>query len=429
MVSASPRRTPAHARRLTRETVLPCSLWGKADARFTGLFPGGLIIGVFFEVLFLGMIITQVAFYVPRASRDPVLLKILVAVLFFSVMIKSGIDIKTVYSNYVFGVYKTQDPTLPWSIKVGLVVGQITLLASQLYLCFRLWAASERRKLPTAIGLIGSCASCAIFIVYAVRRISRPQIIGNENILQYWLPLWAFSACAIDLYLSIAFAHYLLRARRRAISYKLEFMLGRLTSIAITTCFPSAVFALLLAILEIVAPDRSPWLFFLINVSSVYTLCILHTLNSRKQITEDAVRIVKADPTGGGLAKMQGEGQDATTQPASLISILSRATRQPGGVSKTTFDEETGLSSKPGHSMQHLHRQGSTAQGVGYEIKVERKIERMNSIDFSTMKKAEEDGDVQLMGTPATDTGSAEAEPSQAANQWTCSWAGGPPMT
>ncbi|SGY19565.1 BQ5605_C014g07685 [Microbotryum silenes-dioicae] len=403
--------------------------------------PRGLIIGVFFEVLFLGMIITQVAFYVPRASRDPVLLKILVAVLFFSVMIKAGLDIKTVYSRYVFGVYKTQERTLPWSIKVGFVVGQIPLLASQLYLCFRLWTASERRKLSTAIGLIGSCASCAIFIVYAVRRISRPQITGNKHILQYWLPLWAFSACAIDLYLSIAFAHYLLRARRRAVSYKcaittlagrlvrskltfkwetnilhrLEFMLGRLASIAITTCFPSAVFALLLAILEIVAPDRSPWLFFSINVFSVYTLCILHTLNSRKQITEDAVRIVKTDPTGGGLAKMQSEGQDATTQPASLFSILSRATRQSGGVSKTTFDEEAGLSSKSGPSMQNLHPQDSIVQGVGYEIKVER--------------TTEEDGEVQLMATPATDTNSAEAKPTRAANQWTSSWTNEPPRT
>ncbi|SCV73994.1 BQ2448_6424 [Microbotryum intermedium] len=393
---------------------------------------GGLIVGVFFEVLFLGMIINQVVFYVPRSSRDPVLLKVLAATLFFSVMLKAALDIRTVYSCYVFGVYKTADPVLPWSIKVGFVLGQIPLLASQLYLCFRLWAASERRKLPTAIGLLGCCASCAMFIVYAVRR----NIMGNKQILQNWLPLWAFSACAsrrfaIDLYLSITFAYYLLRARQKAVSYRLEFMLGRLASITITTCFPPAIFSLLLAVLEMIAPDRSPWLFFSVNVASVYALCILHTLNSRKQITEDAVRIANGDPTGAGLANMHAEGDDRR-QPASLISILSRTTRAPG-VSKTTFDEEAGLSSRlgrrPGHSIQHLQSQGSIAQGVEYEVKVERTIERMNSIDFSALRKTEEEGDMQLMGTPATDAEMAEAKTLRAANKWTSTWSDGPPGT
>ncbi|SGY20116.1 BQ5605_C017g08475 [Microbotryum silenes-dioicae] len=117
------------------------------------------------------------------------------------------------------------------------------------------------------------------------------QILGKKGVpgrRGVWLPAWAFCLCITDVYLSAAFAYYSLQTRKKAVDHRLDYMLSRLASLAVTTCIPPAIVSAVMAILQIIKPSGRSWNFFTVILGALYTVCILHALNARHQILSEA---------------------------------------------------------------------------------------------------------------------------------------------
>ncbi|KDE02906.1 hypothetical protein MVLG_06566 [Microbotryum lychnidis-dioicae p1A1 Lamole] len=251
---------------------------------------GAFVVGIFFQTFLLGMVAAQTTWYFRRGSKDPIYFKVLLIFVVSVLSVKSLFDLKTVYAKCLFARYgKRTPPPFPWTDRAAIVLNDIPLIAAQCYLCYRLWVASLKRILPTLLGLLGTLSSLVSFILFATNAVE--QILGKKGIpgrRGVWLPAWAFCLCITDVYLSAAFAYYLLQTRKRAVGHRLDYMLIRLASLAVATCIPPAIVSALMAILEIIKPSGRSWNFCTVILGALYTVCILHALNARHQILSEA---------------------------------------------------------------------------------------------------------------------------------------------
>ncbi|SCV73998.1 BQ2448_6428 [Microbotryum intermedium] len=251
------------------------------DLKQLELLFGPMILGVFCELWFLGIIVAQVCAYRSRYPGDPVHLKLLVATVSGGQLIKVCLNIKIIYKDFTFGQFKELGESVPWIVLVLPIIGQFPVLASQAYLCFRIWVVSGRKLVPTAIGVAVTMLQLSLNLAYVIRHIIIRRLgpqSGNQ--ISRMMPPWAFSNAAADMYLSFTLAYYLLQTRKQSLSHRLDYILVRLASLAITTCLPPACISVVVALLELLETRILVWVFFGEILGSMYALCILHARKS-----------------------------------------------------------------------------------------------------------------------------------------------------
>ncbi|SGY20130.1 BQ5605_C017g08481 [Microbotryum silenes-dioicae] len=247
------------------------------------------------------MVAAQTTWYFRRGSKDPIYFKVLLIFVVSVLSVKSLFDLKTVYATCLFARYGKRTPRpFPWTDRAAIVLNDIPLIAAQCYLCYRLWVVSFLETRPShASGTLGhtlfahflhlicdGCGGsprCDVLVVEQI--LGKKGIPGRRGV---WLPAWAFCLCITDVYLSAAFAYYTLQTRKKAVGHRLDYMLSRLASLAVTTCIPPAIVSALMAILEISNRSGRSWNFCTVILGALYTVCILHALNARHQILSEA---------------------------------------------------------------------------------------------------------------------------------------------
>ncbi|SCZ94836.1 BZ3500_MvSof-1268-A1-R1_Chr12-1g03690 [Microbotryum saponariae] len=249
---------------------------------------GAFVVGIFFQTCLLGMVAAQTTAYFRRGSKDPIYFKVLLIFVVSVLSVKSLMNIKTVYATCLFARYgKRTPPPFPWTDRAAIVLNDIPLIAAQSYLCYRLWVVSLLETRPShASGTLGHTR-----FAYFFHHLCDECGLGKKEIPRtraVWLPGWAFCLCITDVYLSAAFAYYSLQTRKKAVGHRLDYMLIRLASLAITTCIPPAIVSAVMAILEIINPSGRSWNFCTVILGALYTVCILHALNARHQILAEA---------------------------------------------------------------------------------------------------------------------------------------------
>ncbi|KDE04654.1 hypothetical protein MVLG_04952 [Microbotryum lychnidis-dioicae p1A1 Lamole] len=189
----------------------------------------------------------------------------------------------------IFGQFNHLAGPVPWFVLATPIVGQIPVLSSQIHLCFRIWVVSGRKLIPTAIGAIMTMVQLSLTTIYSIRRImARGLGMDPGSSVNRLLPPWAFTNAAAEVCLSFTLAYYLLRTRKQSISYRLNYILVRLASLAIATCLPPACISVALAVLQLLETRKMVWIFFGQIFGSAYTLCILYALNSREALAQTA---------------------------------------------------------------------------------------------------------------------------------------------
>ncbi|KDE02909.1 hypothetical protein MVLG_06569 [Microbotryum lychnidis-dioicae p1A1 Lamole] len=251
---------------------------------------GAFVVGIFFQTFLLGMVAAQTTWYFRRGSKDPIYFKVLLIFVVSVLSVKSLCNLKTVYATCLFARYgKRTPPPFPWTDRAAIVLNDIPLIAAQCYLCYRLWVASLKRILPTLLGVLGTLSSLISFTILATKLVGhslgKKAYTGANTV---WVPGWAFCLFITDVYLSAAFAYYALQTRKKAVGHRLDYMLSRLASLAVTTCIPPAIVSAVMAILQIINPSGRSWNFCTVILGALYTVCILHALNARHKILVEA---------------------------------------------------------------------------------------------------------------------------------------------
>ncbi|SCZ91019.1 BZ3500_MvSof-1268-A1-R1_Chr1-3g02482 [Microbotryum saponariae] len=227
---------------------------------------GASISAHFTEVFILGMITAKAVTYFSRGSRDH---NICVAFSVFILWCKAGLNIKILWDSAFFLPYRHHRRFLSWSALTSIIISQIPVALSQMYLCHRLWAISKKNPVPKVFAVAGTLCSTTLYIIYATLRIKYRIPGGSQDRAFAWVPPWAFCTCKV-------------------VGDQLDYMLLRLASLSITTCLPPALISAIMAILEITKSTGAVWTFFKIILASTYVLCIIHSLNSRQEIVETA---------------------------------------------------------------------------------------------------------------------------------------------
>ncbi|KDE05113.1 hypothetical protein MVLG_04456 [Microbotryum lychnidis-dioicae p1A1 Lamole] len=274
---------------------------------------------------------------------------------------------------------------IPWSLLTSLIIGQIPVTLSQVYLCYRLWSISKKHVLFSVIAVAGTLCSTILFIIYASLRVMTPVRKEGQDRVHAWVPPWAFCTCCTDIYLSLSSTFFLLRTRKKAVGDKLDYMLLRLASLSITTCLPPAIISAIMAILEITTSTGDAWSFFTIIIASMYALCILHSLNSRQEILEEArsrSTMKNSSPLTPGTNRHQASGRRLTDSNSvclpRLHSLKSNKSSQltdksPGRHDdpRTSLDEHAGrrvgLEDAPFSIYSEDHRRRSLQNARGTE--------------------------------------------------------------
>ncbi|SGY20043.1 BQ5605_C017g08446 [Microbotryum silenes-dioicae] len=258
---------------------------------------GAFVVGIFFQTFLLGMVAAQTTWYFRRGSKDPIYFKVLLIVVVSVLSVKSLCNLKTVYVTCLFARYgKRTPPPSPWTDRAAIVLNDIPLIAAQCYLCYRLWVVSLLETHPShASGTLGH----TLFAHFFHRPcdeigLGKKAYTGANTV---WVPGWAFCLFfersnflpqITDVYLSAAFAYYALQTRKKAVGHRLDYMLSRLASLAVTTCIPPAIVSAVMAILQIINPSGRSWNFCTVILGALYTVCILHALNARHKILVEA---------------------------------------------------------------------------------------------------------------------------------------------
>ncbi|SCV73997.1 BQ2448_6427 [Microbotryum intermedium] len=354
------------------------------------------------EVFLLGVVITQTSSYFSKYPRDPPHLKFLVTILALSLTIKACMDIATVYTNIIFHRILRPDELMPVPTLLAPILGAVPLLASQAYLCYRIWAVSQR-WLPSILGVFGTLLTLSFYLVFFIYRSALDSTLGFLNLRKYSLkgdtrdaeqPALTLLAASkysqvTDTYLSLTLAYYLLQKRKNAVSERLDSILVRLALLSVTTCLPPALITVIMAILEIAKTKIAAVL-----VGGVYTLCILYTrewrfisprlrtgtyiedptltfvVNSREELVRDAI-VCSSDRASNARAGGIMERSETITHAIEL-----------GDVSKADEScERSGTHpnrSDPKNWKRKYNRKGSEL-GVEVEVEITRTIERMES--------------------------------------------------
>ncbi|SCZ91286.1 BZ3500_MvSof-1268-A1-R1_Chr1-2g01309 [Microbotryum saponariae] len=389
---------------------------------------GPMIVGVFLQTFVIGILCVQASHYFARSTPDPLLCRQVVIGL--ALCAKSVLDIENVYRDatlimlaFIQHIFAVGDP--PSSIIAHLLLSRTILaevphFAAQCFLTFQIWVITENMIIPTLVGAAGSLLSLALFIVFASKRVLDPKAVATATSVTEWIPPWVVSCAAVDVYLSLILAYFVLKAKKLKPTSRFDMnVIRQIASTAVTICFPGAIMAVLMAILEISDTKVAIWMLFAVPLASVYSMCVLYALNSRDDLTEGSTAHAwSGQENGTGIHGHGGIGSDPANSKAHPVSTIFTRSNEPRnqqsgssnghaghatggdlelaelekgdhhGVAALEEDQDPDQGGFMPKSMIKKHRKGMRS-GVEFEVQVTRTIEKYDTFGDSNVERIE----------------------------------------
>ncbi|SGY37547.1 BQ5605_C003g01834 [Microbotryum silenes-dioicae] len=377
---------------------------------------GPMIVGVFLQTFVIGILFVQASHYFSRSTPDPLLCRQVVIGL--ALCAKSVLDIQNVYRDHIFAVNDPTASTISPLLLSRTILAEVPHFAAQCFLTFQIWVTSDNMIIPTLVGAVGSLLSLALFIVFASKRVLDLKAVATATDVTKWIPPWVFSCAAVDVYLSLVLAYFVLKTKKLKPTSRFDMnVIGQIGSTAVTICLPGAIMTVLMAILEISETKVEIWMFFAVPLASVYCMCVLYALNSRDDLTEgSSAHAWSSHEHGTGIHGHGGIGSDPGNSKAHPVSTIFTRSKDPrnqqtgsfaanGEAGNANGDLELAELEKGDHGAtleedqdpdqggfipksMKKHRKGMRS-GVEFEVQVTRTIEKYDTFDDSNVERIE----------------------------------------
>ncbi|TFK80202.1 hypothetical protein K466DRAFT_605531 [Polyporus arcularius HHB13444] len=238
---------------------------------------GPIFVGVVFNILLYGIMITQTYLYFNTYRKDRLWMKCFVGILFLCDTLNCAFDITFLYIPLVgnFG----NDKSLTYATWVFATDPVMTAVIGSLVQCFFAWRVKVLTNSLTAVIFIATCALCqfcgGLGTSIAVGMIPEfVQFQRFEVIVIVWLAFSAVADCAITVALV-----WHLRKHKTGFAAT-DDIVNRIIRLTVQTGLITAVCALVDLILFLATP-AGLHLAFNLPLSKLYTNSLMSSLNSR----------------------------------------------------------------------------------------------------------------------------------------------------
>ncbi|TFK52444.1 hypothetical protein OE88DRAFT_1657711 [Heliocybe sulcata] len=238
---------------------------------------GPALIGLFFNILLYGIMITQTFLYYNTFKKDRLWMKIFVMVLFIADTLNSVFDCAWIYQSLIvnFG----NSPYLAsadWVFGTDPAVTGIISTMVQLFFAWRIWVLTGRMSLALVIaflsivsGLSGLGTSIAVGIIPQFVRFQKFQVI---------VIMWLLTTCICDVAITAVLTWHL---RRHKTGFPAtDDVVNKIIRLTVQTGMITAIVAIIDLGMFLGSPTGLH-LSFNFPLSKLYTNSLMSTLNSR----------------------------------------------------------------------------------------------------------------------------------------------------
>lgn len=238
---------------------------------------GPMLIGIIFNVLLYGIMITQVYLYYTTYKRDRLWMKLLVLAVFVADTINTLFDVWYLYESVITHF---DDPpflaTANWRFATDPVMTGIIELMVQLFFSWRIWALTKNLVVVIIVVLLSLTAGiCAIVTTYEITII--PEFVRFQEFKNIVI-VWLVCASAADIIITSVLVWYL---RKHKTGFKSsDLMVDRIIRVTVQTGLLTSMLAIVDLIVYLADPTGTH-LMLNFPLCKLYSNSLISSLNSR----------------------------------------------------------------------------------------------------------------------------------------------------
>ncbi|KAJ3565254.1 hypothetical protein NP233_g7744 [Leucocoprinus birnbaumii] len=230
---------------------------------------GPMLLGVVFNVLLYGIMITQIYLYYTTYKRDRAWMKLLVLAVFVADTINTLFDIWYLYESVITHF---DDPAFlvkaNWRFATDPATTGVIELMVQLFFCWRIWALTKNIFMIAAVGLLSIGGGiCALLTTYEITQI--PEFVRFQEFKSVVI-IWLVCASTADILITSILVWYL----------SSDLMVDRIIRVTMQTGLLTSLLATLDLIVYLANPTG---LHLMLNfpLCKLYSNSLISSLNSR----------------------------------------------------------------------------------------------------------------------------------------------------
>lgn len=261
---------------------MPATLQGVGEQEALDNTMGAMTIGVIVSAVLFGISVPQTLYYYTRHNRDPLLLRLVVAVVVFLDLVHLVCISHTIYHYLVTNYYKHDAlNNLVWSVLVESLPTGVTALFVQGFYAYRIYLLGNKNPIiPFIVVLLslGTTASGAAWLVLSFKAQTFEKLLEISDLTM------AINVLSMVNDVLIAACLCFLLARSRTGLEVTDRMISRLIVIVVNTGVLTSVCAVGSLVSLAVFPATLIYAAFYFCIGRLYTNSLLATLNARRRL-------------------------------------------------------------------------------------------------------------------------------------------------
>ncbi|KAJ7171268.1 hypothetical protein C8R46DRAFT_1349308 [Mycena filopes] len=243
------------------------------------LLYGPLLIGVFFNMILFGVLITQQLTYLATSRRDPPWLRIMVWSIFLVETANTAFDISVIYQPLIlqYGGVPNNLPTLFITQPLCVIIVGFPI---QLFFIWRIRSLTQRTILPSIILMFSLVA-----LGGGIWTTAMVPVTGTFNripMLYRSAQVWLIASAVTDL--SIAFMLALALRSKKTGLVVTDSVVDNIVRMTVQTGMLTALFSILDVVCFMTLQGETVNFVWNIPLSKLYAICLMSTLNARERL-------------------------------------------------------------------------------------------------------------------------------------------------
>jgi hypothetical protein len=285
---------------------------------FARTISGPTLLGTFFNLVLLGVLITQCSVYFKAPRRDRPWIRMLVLLLLILEIVQSVLAIAFIYDRLVnnFGNMLAQATPTPLIQVETLFVGLISMIV-QMFFAWRVRVLTGRKWLGWLVTVLAAISGSASFVLSILSWTLSKGFLNQGVILQNMAIVWLVGDTITDSVITVVLVAHL--QRRRTGFASTDRIIDRVIGVTLQTGLLTAVSAAVNLILYLTTSTTADQLMVNIALAKLYSNSLVSSLNVRSDW--------RSTDEIGGKTSNGGESQIVSNARRNVFGTISHGTR------------------------------------------------------------------------------------------------------
>ncbi|KZT66315.1 hypothetical protein DAEQUDRAFT_473283 [Daedalea quercina L-15889] len=252
-----------------------------ADGVDIGPYFGAFVLGIYFNILLYGVVVSGYYHYAHHSKNDSLPLRLFILFLFVADSAQTGLSVVYVYQGLVThfgGIDYLQTPGIVSTS--GPAITGIISCSVQLFFTYRVQAISRSMWLSVLTGVLAVLSM--LFSIATVVAIRWPGLHGTEslhqNSVKALFSVWLSTGVVADILITVALVWHL--RRKKSGFSDTDSLVNRIILLTVQTGVLTTTWAITDLVLYLTSP-MDTHLFFNFSLAKLYTILLVSSLNHR----------------------------------------------------------------------------------------------------------------------------------------------------